>query len=105
MKRKRSTRTNPFQLRQTEEADRLKESQIHVYGRSNVCCTDKRGQATPRGRSPLEIVVDASEGFIPLWTKNMMLRWRFQERSMSVFEDQEAAKTKVRELLGEALLA
>lgn len=100
-----STRTNPFQLRQAEEAGRGREPQIHVYGRGNVCDTDKRGQATPRGRSPLEIVVDASEGFIPLWAKDMTLRWRFQERSMSVFEDPEAVKTEVKKLLGEALLA
>jgi Matrixin len=100
-----ATRTNPFQLREAKQAGRERESQIHVYGRGVVCDTDKRGHATPQGRSRLEIVVDASEGFIPLWAKDMTLRWRFQERSMSVFEDPEAAKTETRKLLGEALLA
>jgi hypothetical protein len=100
-----STRSNPFQLREAKQAGREREPQIHVYGRGVVCDTDKRGHATPRGRSPLEIVVDASEGFIPLWAKDMTLRWRFQERSMSVFEDPEAAKSEIRKLLGEALLA
>jgi len=99
-----STR-DPFQLRQAEEAGRERGPQIHVYGRGAVCNTDKRGHATPRGRSPLEIVVDASEGFIPLWAKDVTLRWRFQERSMSVFADQKAASAEIRKLLGEALLA
>jgi hypothetical protein len=76
-----------------------------VYGHGAVCDTDKLGHATPQGRSPLEIVVDASEGFIPLWAKDMTLRWRFQERAMSVFADPKAAKTEIRKLLGEALLA
>jgi hypothetical protein len=40
-----------------------------------------------------------------LWAKDMTLRWRFQERSMRFFEDPEAAKTAIKELLGEALLA
>jgi hypothetical protein len=103
--RAKATRTSPFQLRPAEESGRERKPQIHVYGRRVVCDTDKRGYATPRGRSPLEIVVDASEGFIPLWAKDTTLRWRFQERSMSAFEDPEATKTAIRKLLGEALLA
>jgi predicted Zn-dependent protease len=101
----RTTGTNPFQLRPEEEADREREPQVHVYGHGVVCGTDKRGYATPQGRSPLDIVVDASEGFIPLWAKDMTLRWRFQNRSMSVFEDPGAAKTTIKELLSEALMA
>jgi len=100
-----SARTNPFRPRKAEEAVREAEPQVHVFGRGVICDTDTRGRATPGNRSPLEIVVDASEGFIPLWAKDMTLRWRFQERSMSVFEDPEAAKTATKELLGEALLA
>lgn len=99
------TRSNPFHLREAKQASRDRKSQIHVYGRGVVCDTDKRGYATPKGQSLTEIVVDASEGFIPLWAKDMTLRWRFQERSMTVFEDPEAAKSEMRKLLGEALLA
>lgn len=98
-------RTAPFQLRSAEKAGRDRKPQVHVYRRGIVCDTEKRGYATPRGRSPLEIVVDASEGFIPLWAKGMTLRWRFQERSMSNFEDPDTAKAGIRKLLGEALLA
>jgi hypothetical protein len=96
---------SPFQLREADEAARAKASQVHVYGSGVVCDTEKRGYATPRGRSPLEIVVDASEGFIPLWARDTTLRWRFQERSMTGFQNPEAAKTAIRQLLGEAILA
>jgi hypothetical protein len=97
--------SNPFQPRNPEEAAREEEPQIHVYGPGAICATEKRGYATPENRTPAEIVVDASEGFIPLWAKDVTLRWRFQERSMTFFEDPEAAKPAITELLGEALLA
>ena len=100
-----SEATSPFQPRDPEEAAREVEPQIHVYGPGAICDTENRGYTTPGNRSPLEIVVDASEGFIPLWAKDMTLRWRFQERSMNFFEDPEAAKTAIKDLLGEALLA
>jgi len=97
--------TNPFQLRSAEDAFREVEPEVHLLAHGIVCDTDTRGYATPRNRSPLEIRVDASEGFIPLWAKDMTLRWRFQERSMTRFENLDAAKSAIRELLGEALLA
>ncbi|MDJ0616073.1 MAG: hypothetical protein QNJ63_04855 [Calothrix sp. MO_192.B10] len=100
-----SARTNPFELRDPADAFREVESQIHLYGHGAICDTDSRGYATPGNRTPLEIVLDASEGFIRLWAKDMTLRWRFQERSMSIFEEREVAKTAIKELLGEALLA
>ncbi len=98
-------RANPFEPRKVEQAGRARESHVHVYGPRAVCDTDKRGHKTPRGRTPLEIVVDASEGFIPLWTNDMTLRWRFRESSMSFFENPAAAKTEIKNLLGDALLA
>jgi len=92
-------------MRRADDAFRRLQPQIHVYGNGVICDTEARGHANPRNRSPLEIVVDASEGFIPLWEKDMTLRWRFQERSMTGFENPDAAKTSIQELLGEALLA
>jgi len=92
-------------MRNAEDAFREVEPSIHVFGHGVICGTEARGHATPRNRDPLRIVIDASEGFIPLWAKDMTLRWRFQERSMSSFENPEAARTAIRELLGEALLA
>jgi len=100
-----STKTNPFNLRNKKDTARVAEPQIHIFGNHVICGTDTRGFGTPGNRSPLELVVDASEGFIPLWAKDTTLRWRFQEHSMSHFEDTEAAKTAIGELLGKALSA
>jgi hypothetical protein len=95
---------NAFQLQEGEETTHEAESQVHILGPGIVCDTEPRGYATPRGRSPLEIVVDASEGFIPLWAINMTLRWRFRERSMNNFVNPAAAKREIRRLFAEALL-
>jgi hypothetical protein len=84
----------------SEELDSL----VHKLGEGIVCDTDRRGHATPQGRNPLDIVVDASEGFIPLWAENTILRWRFRERSMEYFEDPTAAKAYIRNLFAECLL-
>jgi hypothetical protein len=92
--------SNPLQLR---KSDKL-ESEVHVYGKKFVCDTEDRGHPTPRGRSPLRIVVDASEGFVPLWAQNTTLRWRFNERSMRVFANPPAAKNYIENLLAESLL-
>lgn len=83
------------------------DSLVHVIDRERgvICDTDRRGHPTPQGRSPLDIVVDASEGFIPLWAADTVLRWRFRERSMDYFEDPVAAKAELRNLFAEALLA
>jgi Matrixin len=101
-----SRQANPFQFRKAEVTTRRAEPEVHVYGKNHfVCDTDPRGHATPKGRSPLEIVVNASEGFIPLWAKGMMLRWRFRERSLRSFTNPEAAKIEIRRVLGEAIMA
>lgn len=77
---------------------------LHIYHKGAVCETDKAGYALPMDRDPVELVVDASEGFIPLWAEGVTLRWRFQQRSMSIFQNPVAAKTYLRDLLGRALL-
>lgn len=100
-----STTPSPFRVKKGEEPSRDQDPQVHVYGKGVICETDKRGYPTSRGRSTLEIVVDASEGFIPLWAKGTILRWRFQERSMRRFADVEGAKAAIRRLMGDALLA
>lgn len=92
---------NPLLLRKVDKA----ESEVHVFGNKVVCDTEDRGHPTPRGRSPLRIVLDASEGFIPLWARNTTLRWRFNDRSMRIFANPTAAKNYIENLLGEALLA
>ena len=94
-----------FKLRSDYEISQEEEERVHVLRKGVICDTEPRGHSTPQGRSPLEIVVDASEGFIPLWACNMTLHWRFRERSLLQFVDPEGVKDYVRTLLGEALMA
>lgn len=94
---------NAFAFKYDSKASREEESLVHKLGPGIVCDTESRGHAEPQGKSRVEIVVDASEGFIPLWAKNTVLRWRFQERSMLSFKNPTAAKKEIRKLLGEAL--
>jgi Metallo-peptidase family M12B Reprolysin-like len=96
--------TYPFQLRDREEAAREIESQLHPFGDGIICDTDTKGYAEPGNRSPLELAVDATQGFIPLWERGVTLRWRFQEHSMSIFADPDAAKAEIKALLGESLV-
>ncbi len=96
---------NPLQLRNSDDAAREIAPDVHVYGSKVVCDTDTRGYATPRNLSPTEIVVDASEGFVPLWEKGTTLRWRFQEQSLALFAAPDEAKTAIKELLGKGILA
>jgi hypothetical protein len=92
-------------LRESEsETEPRRDELVHVYGNGVVCDTENRGHAQPRNSSPLEIVVDATAGYIPLWAKNTTLRWRFQERSMLAFANPEAAKAAIKLLFGEGLL-
>jgi hypothetical protein len=95
---------DPFQRLSQQEIDRIEKGKTHVFGNDIRCKTDTIGYPTPGNRSPLEIVVDATEGFIPLWDENTTLHWRFQEQSLTHFVDAAAAKTAVRELFGEAIL-
>ena len=97
-------RTKQFQLRIKEDVSHAMEPLIHVH-HGVRCDTERRGYKTPHNRNPLRIVVDASEGYVPLWEKGTTLRWRFQERSISRFEDSEGLKGTVVELMGEAILA
>ena len=98
-------RANPFEAKKPDTAAREAQGEVHVFGRGAVCDTESRGHSTPRGLSPLEIVLDASEGFIPLWAKNTTLRWRFRESTMKYFERPVAAKAEIRKLFAESILA
>jgi Matrixin len=105
---KRSTKTQtpkPFALLQGAKRAEVTKSYLHVYGNRCKCKTDARGYATPKNQNPLKLVLDASEGFIPLWEKETTLRWRFQESSLALFSDPDAVKTAVKNVLGGALLA
>lgn len=99
-------RNNPFEFVDSKVAAKTAAPNIHVYGKNGkcVCDTDTMGFKTPENRSPNEIVVDASDGFIPLWAKGVTLRWRFNENSMQLFASPDEAKKNIRKLFGDALL-
>ncbi|MEF8726716.1 MAG: matrixin family metalloprotease [Accumulibacter sp.] len=94
----------PFQLADKQTVEAKDKESTHVYATHHRCKTDGIGFPTPRNQSPLRLVVDATEGFIPLWDKDATLRWRFDEKSFSHFADPAAAKQRIRELVGKAIL-
>lgn len=98
-------KTDPFKLRKPEDAAKQMEPMVHIIRKGIRCDTEKRGHETPNGQSLLELVVNASEGFIPLWAKGTTLRWRFNEASLQSFENPQAAAAMIEQLLGEAILA
>lgn len=89
---------NPLRAPAAFKEKAVKREDVYVF-RKHKCRTD--GMA--RERSPFEIVLDASEGFIPLWEKGIILRWRFQEASLAHLPDTERAKSAIRELMLQAL--
>lgn len=103
--RKTAATADPFRRVSAADAALARKPDQHVYGKRVKCVTDTRGFATPNNDGRVSIVVDASEGFIPLWAKNCTLRWRFQEQSLKVFANPTAAKARIRELMGKALIA
>lgn len=105
-KSKQSDSTKSSALLQRKEGAGAKEnSNIHKLPHGFVCGTDTRGFTRPENRNPAELVLDASEGFIPLWAKDMTLRWRFQDLSFNEFANSTAIKRAVEDLMGKALLA
>ena len=98
-----STSTNAAFVPRISEPRVGEQPDVHVHGHNIRCATDSLGHETPRGRSLREIVVDSSAGFIPLWEQNTTLRWRFKPKTLSYFQDPEAARKQIRALMGEAL--
>ncbi len=100
-----SKRINNFKkVGQDERIQRL-EPFTHVYCQGAICQTETRGYANPQNRSPVELVVDSTDGFITLWEEGVTLNWRFQSQSLTQFQDIDTVKNYVRKLLGDALLA
>ena len=101
---KASKNENPFQKRKIESPFDPAKNDMHTYGKEVICLTDHKGFAMPKNMTPYEIVLDASEGFIPLWKENVTLRWRFNRSSLLYFQNPDAAKNAIRDLLSEAIL-
>lgn len=98
-------RVNPFKRSAPAKTKGAETEHVHIIRDGVRCDTENRGHPTPRGRSPLEIVLDASEGFIPLWVKDTTLRWHYRDSSFEAFDDPAAAKAAFEQLFGEAVLA
>jgi hypothetical protein len=94
-----------FRPRGDKKPTELQERRTHVINREKgiICSTERRGFATPQGRSPNELVLDAPGGVIPLWAPDTVLRWRFREESFDFFHNPEAAMEGVRVLCSRAL--
>jgi hypothetical protein len=95
--------SNSPKLLSGKAAAEAQERHLHIYHCGAVCKTDKRGFPTPENRNPSELVLDATEGFIPLWERDTTLRWRFNETSMTVFVNPDAAKAFLRDKIRAAL--
>ena len=78
---------------------------LHQLKKNAICSTDERGFQSPGNRPPTEIVLDASEGFIPLWRYGTTLRWCFDEAALSALGNTAQWKEDIRQLLAEAIEA
>jgi len=86
-------------LKPTGALARATDGHVQVIGKGIICRTDYR----PLKRSPLKIVVDATDGFIPLWAENLVLRWKFNEASFAVYQQPDALKARIRDLFSRAI--
>lgn len=79
---------------------------VHMRPHGFRCVTDKRGYARLDGDplSPARLRVDASEGFVPLWDTNVILRWRFATGTLGHFRNPAAAEAAIEQLLNDALV-
>lgn len=96
--------SDPFAMRRGEAGSSAFEH-LHRFGAKErrICRTDAIGHATPDGLSLSDLRVDTHLGFVPLWAKDVTLRWRFQKATMARFADPGAARKNLRTLMGEAL--
>lgn len=76
-------------------------TKVHVLKKGVICRTDYRAKK----RSREAIILDATDGFIPLWDKNLVMRWRFNTTSLNIFRQPQAAASYIRQLLRNAITA
>jgi len=96
--------SSPFALRR-EHTETPRHEGVHVLHGGFRCDTENAGRATPHGHPPAELVLDATEGFIPLWAKHTTLRWRFRDSSFQRFAKPATAKAAVQAIFAKAVLA
>lgn len=77
------------------------EDRLHIYRKDVLCITDNKAYK----KSPFELVIDKSEGFIPLWDENVTLNWRFDKSMDTFFTNPNMEKARIIKLFAEAVLA
>ncbi len=102
--RKQEKANELLKYRDQKKVAKVLKDKLHKYGKAGaICDTDTRGYRTPDNRNPAEIVVDASEGFIPLWQSDVTLRWRFQDIALAQFSNADEIKDYVRTLFADGV--
>ncbi len=99
--RNQPTRAELFALKPAPARDVADDIQVQVLKEGVICLTDSRAQR----RSRFDLVVDSSDGFIPLWAENQVLRWRFNAAALEVFQNPDALAAAVEALLASAISA
>lgn len=94
---------DPFRLKPSGGPEEGLDPKVHVYGHKQniICATESRGHV----RNVAELQLDATQGFIPLWREDTILRWRFQEQSLARFAAPDAAKARIEQFFCQALRA
>jgi hypothetical protein len=95
---------DPFQRRSSQDPFAIDKSKIYEFKNKFICSTDSRGYASPKNRTPNELVLDASHRFIPLWKKNQVLMYSFNLKSLTYFRDVTSAKLGIQEIFQKAIL-
>lgn len=109
MKRTTTQKTSLLSLRIPDAKEKATLERVHTYqivddGKRFRCETDSRGHVTPGNQSRTRIVLDASDGFIPLWAPEVTLKWRFKQSSLESFENPAAVASAIEDLLAKALI-
>jgi hypothetical protein len=73
---------------------------IHSLGKDLICTTESIATSP----SPVELVVNATDGFIPLWTRGSVLHWRFNFESLDQYVRPDELKDAFRILFAQAIL-
>jgi hypothetical protein len=84
-----------------EERRPAEEQNVQAISKKFICRTDYR----PQRRSPLRLIVDATDGFVPLWARDQVLRWRFNRASVSVLRNATEVMERVRNVFTAAISA
>jgi hypothetical protein len=72
---------------------------IHAFNNGIVCTTE----SIASNPSPESLVVEATDGFIPLWAHGSVLHWRFNFESIDQYVNAEDLKNAFREPFAQAI--